>query len=651
MLRRALPGHIVTLVAYIVVTILFTWPLALRLGSHLPGPVGGDTGVYVWNLWVFQDEALAGHFPLYTDRIFSLDEAANLARHNYTLALDIVALPFVRTLGVVPAFNLILLALFVLNAWGMFALARRLRIPPVAAWLSGLLFAFCPSLVARSTAHISLVAAAPLPLFVLCLLNATEGNCSRRWWIAAGATLAWATWCDPYYGIYCVLLAAWHSGSLLFEISFGRRDPGRLRPLAWLLEGLLVAMLALITIICASGGLTLRVAGLSIGLRTLYTPVLLACVAATARLLLVFGPRIAVAPIGTWIGALRAAPYGMLTAVVLLAPTLYALLASPSITEGIAPETFWRSSTPGLDLLSILGPNPNVAWLEGWRAWLSTLEGGFAENVGSVTFSMLIVVALAVVKAGFRPSRYWACLALVAGGIALGPFVHVGGINTHIPTPWTFLRFAPLVGAARAPARFSVLVMLAGAVLFGLATKALMARYDRRHDVVVICISGLLILELYPAPRPLYSAEIPIIYGRIAADERDIRVLELPCGIRDGLSSYGNFSASTQYFQTYHEKRLIGGYKSRVTERRIRAIARRPVLAALVRLSEGKSLPDAEVDRLSELGPRFVKSARIGYVVIDHSRASQELVDFAVRVLALQKIGEAGSRELFRPMP
>ena len=79
---------------------------------------------------------------------------------------------------------------------------------------------------------------------------------------------------------------------------------------------------------------------------------------------------------------------------------------------------------------------------------------------------------------------------------------------------------------------------------------------------------ALLLFELLPSPRPLYSAEIPRIYRYIAEVPGDVRVLELPSGIRDGTQSVGNFTARTQFFQTAHEKRLIGGYLSRVSRRR-----------------------------------------------------------------------------------
>lgn len=76
---------------------------------------------------------------------------------------------------------------------------------------------------------------------------------------------------------------------------------------------------------------------------------------------------------------------------------------------------------------------------------------------------------------------------------------------------------------------------------------------------------------------------------------------------------------------------------------------RRPVLAALVTLSEGRTIDPAAADQAIAAAPRFVQHARIAYVVIDRSRASEGLVAFALRAMALEKIDQAGRRELYRP--
>jgi hypothetical protein len=159
----------------------------------------------------------------------------------------------------------------------------------------------------------------------------------------------------------------------------------------------------------------------------------------------------------------------------------------------------------------------------------------------------------------------------------------------------------------------------------------------------------LLLAELLPAPRTLYSAEIPSIYRIVASDPREhVRVLELPFGIRDGTMRLGNFMSRSQFYQTAHHKPILGGYMSRVSQRRVRDNERDPVLSALMRVSEGKQLSRQELQQLRDLWPAFVRRTDVGYVVIDRDRGP-EGIDQLVAPLGLERLAEHGSLTLYRP--
>jgi hypothetical protein len=160
----------------------------------------------------------------------------------------------------------------------------------------------------------------------------------------------------------------------------------------------------------------------------------------------------------------------------------------------------------------------------------------------------------------------------------------------------------------------------------------------------------LLVFELLPAPRTLYSAEVPRVYRTLAAAPDDARVLELPTGLRDGTSSIGNFTARTQFFQTVHGKRLIGGYLSRVSRRRVRDFRNDPMLDALVWMSEGRLLDYSRRATLHESGPSFVRRTNLGFVVVDTVRTPAALRDFAIAAFRLQLVDTDGAFELYRPL-
>src|SRR5215204_1654755 len=104
--------HFAALLGYVCVALLFAWPLPVHLSESFLGDPSGDTGVYVWNLWVFRHEIVAHHaFPFLTHEILTLDPAAvPLTLHNYTTFANVVAFLLLRVFDLVTVFNVITIA-------------------------------------------------------------------------------------------------------------------------------------------------------------------------------------------------------------------------------------------------------------------------------------------------------------------------------------------------------------------------------------------------------------------------------------------------------------------------------------------------------------------------------------------------------------
>src|SRR5262245_6092346 len=123
---RLRPGA-AALLGYVCVAIAFYWPLSASLATALPGPPSGDTGVYVWNLWLFRHEIAANHsFPFSTGEIMSLSPKIPLTLHNYTTFANLLAFPLLPAVGIVATFNVLMLASGVIAAMAAFVLLRRL---------------------------------------------------------------------------------------------------------------------------------------------------------------------------------------------------------------------------------------------------------------------------------------------------------------------------------------------------------------------------------------------------------------------------------------------------------------------------------------------------------------------------------------------
>jgi hypothetical protein len=664
--------------SYAVVAVVFAWPLPLHLSSALPGPVTGDTGVYVWNLWLFRHELIdRGSLPFFTSSVLSLTTPVDLSLHNYTVFANLVALPLLPWLGVVASFNVIRLGMRVLTAYAVFLLARRLTGRWAESWLAGLLFAWSPVLVTRGLAHSSLVMAAPLPFFVLALLKLLDTR-RRRWAVAVGVTTAWAAICDPYYAVYCLLLAGCLIGARLLSIApradgasplngFSYRPATRgLRQLlrrttetcftshdSGLRRCLDIGILGVggvATVIALSGGGTFSVRGVDIGMRSLYTPVLVLTILISIRLLVGFLPRLSLRAVRPSLEHAKLGAIAAMSCALPTTPMLYALARRMAEHESFREHVLWRSSPPGVDLVSLVVPNPNHPMASSfWRDWLASRSGAYVENVASLTFVALVVLVVAWLRYGFRPARVWMWTTAIFGALALGPFITVSGLNTYVPGPWALLRYMPLIGNARTPARFSIVLMLGVAILFAQALAHITERAGIGRRIVLSIVGAALVFELLPAPRVMYSATVPKIYDVVARDPRDVVVLELPVGIRDGTSSLGDFNAEAQFFQTFHHKRLVGGYLSRVPRYKISRHRRWVMLRALMVLSERREISSPRSAILRARGSSFVERLNIGYVVIDGSRASPALRAFAIEAFRLEKIAESGTRELYRP--
>jgi hypothetical protein len=648
--RRQLPA----IVGYFALAACLTWPLPLHLGTHLTGPPGGDTGVYVWNLWVFHHEIEQGRLPFYTSSILSgAGGPANLSLHNYTTFANVLALPLTPLVGLIAAFNIILIFNMALSGWCTFLLARHWVGRTAESWLAGAAVMASPVLIARAEGHFSLVAAAPLSLFMLLLrLSATTGQ--LRYALGAGATVAWAISCDAYYGVFCVMLGA---AALLAHLVDVRRDeawPSLAVPVRRAINVLVVVVASFVIGMALRGGGPVTVLGLRLRMNTLYTPMLVLSLLAAIRLFIAIRPRFELNR-SAWTGPLmRSLIAGACVAAAMLSPVLYAFGERYLTDSSQMPATHWRSSPPGIDLLAYLMPNPNhPLWGAPMRETIIAWSGrgdGFPEYVGALSWVALAVIGFGFWRAGLRLTGIRLPLTLMWVTLALGPFIHIAGYNTHVPTPWTFLRYVPIVNLVRSPSRFTVVVTIIVATLFAMALGRISARYPDKRRLLLAVVTLLLAVELWPAPRTLYSAEIPRIYSRIAADPRpDLRVLELPTGVRDGASSFGNFSALSQLHQTVHEKALLGGYLSRVSARRKRQYQEMPVLNALMTLSERKPLTPEQDARARSGAEAFLSRSRLGYVVVDGSRATPELAAFARDLLGLRPIAIEGSRTLYVP--
>jgi hypothetical protein len=646
-MRRGRASQLAVVLGYVLATLAFAWPLPLYLGTHLTGDPGGDTGVYVWNQWVFHQELITGHNPLATEKILSLTQRVDLTQHNYTAFLNILALPLISWLGIITSFNVVFLGVCVLNALMTYGLVRRATTATRwEAWLAGLVFAWSPAMIARTTGHFSIAAAAALPAFIWALVNA-ERDRSMRNAALVGVCMAWAALSDAYFGIYCVMIAFLYVATSVFRIT--RSATHTPRAWIWLVDVLIICFSGLIAGLVLGRGGEFTLLGVPVHVRSLYTPVFVITILAIIRVVLSWRPHFEMPAFGPL--PAKALLVAALACAGPLSPVLYGIGEQIAGGQFVNPPIFWRSSPRGVDLLALVTPNPQhpiMRWL--FDDPLQLRPTVYVEYTASLSLVALAVIVFAMWRTAFRPRKGWLVLTIAFALLALGPFVYIAGMNTHIPGPWALMRYVPVVGLARMPTRFGIVASIGVAVLLAGALASIGERWPQRRRYIGAALAVLLVFELWPGPRTLYSAEISPIYDRIAADPRPMRVLVLPFGVRDGVGTTGNFRPRTQYNQTRHGKPLIGGYLSRISTRRVERMRQDyPTLDALIKLSSEGPLGGEVAAILHERGDRLVRQGEVGYVVIDSRFIPADRAQLVIDALKLSEVQRDAHLTLYVP--
>lgn len=652
--RHAAATRAVVLVLYSTLACLLTWPLPLYLRTHLLGGTGGDTGIYIWNLWIFRHELLRhARLPFSTDHVFAYTGGADFALHNYAPVAGLFGFPLIGPLGVVGAYNVVMIVFIAFAGLSACLLARYAGLSRWAAVLCGAMFAASPAITARETAHLSLVMAAPLPLFLWSLLRTLDRRRLRDA-VLTGAFVALAGYSDAYYGIYCALMGTF---VVVWRFtSWTRAERTRAHVLSTRILDAASALVASVVLWRAvTGPADFTIAGVVIKLQTLYTPMLALTCLLGARLWQTWRPRVRIADPDRVLP--RLIGLGLVSSVVcaaIMAPSLVGLIQRALTDRLPTVEVFWRTGPRGVDALAYFVPNPNHAWFGAWTRplFLPPRSDAYPEFVASFPLIAFAVIAIAAWR-GLLP-RMWVAFTACFALLSLGPFVHVAGMNTLVPGPWAFLRYVPILNLARSPSRFTIVAALGLALLFAFAVQELWRRRALSAPIWAPLVAVMLAVELLPAPRALYAAHVPPIYELIATSQGNPddagRLLELPTGVRDGTSSMGNFNPASPFYQTRHRRPVIGGYLSRVSGWRKRRNAADPMMSALTTASEGRELAPGAADAARGWRDTFLRRSCVRYVILDGTRAPAGLRDLAIDVLNLAPVHRDGAYELFTPV-
>ncbi|MCL7454550.1 MAG: hypothetical protein M8467_16045 [Anaerolineae bacterium] len=627
--QRRKRTHIAVLAVYLVLAVAATWPLVRHLGSHVPGSYtwAFDEYTFVWNSWWFRYALLdLGQNPLYSTHTF-YPLGISLVLYTYNLFNALISLPLQPFLSLPTISNLSFLLATVLSGYGAFLLigyllrqvgtaaghereragpeqgtedGNRSSLALVSAFLGGLIYAF---------------------------------GSYRMVYAAMGHYDMWSTGWIPFFALYLVRTVrqpGWRNAMMAGLFLF-------LAMLAEMIFGVFLAMLALILLAFLLGRQARR--------------------------------QIA----GGWPALAK-----RLVVLVLVAGVLYAPLLVPILREmfgGYELAGWGDAEKLSVDLVGLVTPTALHPLGGEWVTTLrQTLEG--TARFRDVNTVFLGWAALALAVAGTiryrRQLAAWAASFLVFVSFSLGPLLQVNGRSTfdldgllvNVPLPFIALHYLPVVKANRVPNRFSVVLMLALAVLAAFGAYWVLSKLAGRRwqatrwfvAPAAVLLAALLLFEHWSVPLPLTDARIPPVYEQVAAEQGDFAILQLPMGWRNSFGVQGAESTQTQYYQTYHHKRLLSGNISRNPPFKFEYFARQPILESLIALETYEQV-DAErraADRA--VADEFVAFYDIRYVVVapgvpgrpPYVDTRDEAVAYVEEVLPLTKVTDRDGWLLYR---
>ncbi|MHB0875092.1 MAG: interleukin-like EMT inducer domain-containing protein [Anaerolineae bacterium] len=290
---------------------------------------------------------------------------------------------------------------------------------------------------------------------------------------------------------------------------------------------------------------------------------------------------------------------------------------------------------------------------------LHPLLGGIVKGLaglpnvdkGQHLFYGLMVWVLAVVALSGRRRRdgwFWAAAAVAFLALSLGPVLQVYGHRLSLPMPFQVTQALPIFKANRYPSRYSVMIGLCLAVLAAYGLAWLSRR--RPGPLLPALVAALFLFENLSVPLPLSDMRVPALYETIRATPGDFAVLELPLAWRNGFRITGTADTMImfpQYYQTYHEKRLLGGNTSRNPELKFQYFSEMPVLSSIVALEAGREVPaeTMAVDRAAALAVLGFLGVR--YVVTHAPPVGESLIGYVESVLPVRLIAEEGGMRLY----
>ena len=545
---QALGLALVACLVYLGVALFVLRPV---LGQMTTSYIGsGELEGWLWRYWWMKRlvlGALDAGRPLYA--LYVALVSSSYPETGNVFDLQWFSMPLEALCGAPAYYNLKALLFLLLNGMAGYWLGRALVADWTASVICGLAFGFGSyGLIELDTGRIRHLALFPMALYALSVMRLQASGFAPRRAVVAGLAFGLCSATYLYYGMSVLFFSFIWLFFLTSSLLPARASRTRYRVLVglWLLA-LLLSMMAdapprFVGLLFACGVLAVlaQLAATPPGVRALRAIVLMAVVGGLASM-----------PYATWYleqtfvqrQALREVTY---------------FQSFPTLQTLIAPQNVHTSDDNLLNSLQrFRGDSPS---------WDMLFRVTYRRSI-PVVLTALAALGLLV---GRRRPWLWACTALLAYLVCLGPYLRQGlgeeyvrdlgplSFEGGIPTlHLLFFKYVPYFSRLFSPIRMEGLFVLGYCVVVAWATVELLGwlRLDRRLRPLALLpvVAGLLWQMEISGQSRLSTTEVavPDVYAWLVK-QPTAGIIELP--YREG--DYLN------YYQIFHEKRVLGNWAS-----------------------------------------------------------------------------------------
>ncbi len=154
--------------------------------------------------------------------------------------------------------------------------------------------------------------------------------------------------------------------------------------------------------------------------------------------------------------------------------------------------------------------------------------------------------------------------------------------------------YIPFLNNVRTPPRYELMFMV---LFLPVLMKHLSMFWNRAgYKRIMVAAGILLFIEYYPRSFEFQdSKEIPLVYQQLR-EKPEGAILPIPFGFRDGIRLEGDFNTNHFLYQTVHQKPIIGGYLSRLSEANFAQLDSNSTAQDLYQLMAHKKIQQAQLN-------------------------------------------------------